>query len=193
MQTQLVSAYPLRSPSGLARAVSPALYCKAVWDQRNNWFIHRAPKWRGSGSCQCQFLFLLHEVRKRFIFTVCSAHFFSIYFMAVELIHNAVFVSTAPWSDSVIHTHTCFLKFFSILVYHRMLNLVPCAVQEDLIVYPSYTRQFASANPKLSTHPFPTPASRPPWQSQVCSLHLSLFLFPRSVHLCHILASTHKW
>ena len=35
---------------------------------------------------------------------------------------------------SYIHTH--FLKiFFSIVVYPRRLNIVPCAVQQDLIVY----------------------------------------------------------
>ena len=27
------------------------------------------------------------------------------------------------------HTHTFFFIFFSILVYHRILNIVPCAIQ----------------------------------------------------------------
>ena len=30
-----------------------------------------------------------------------------------------------------------FCIFFSIRVYHRKLNIIPCAVQEELIVYPS--------------------------------------------------------
>ena len=37
-------------------------------------------------------------------------------------------------SDSVIHTF--FFVFFPIMVYHRILNIVPCATQEDLVAYP---------------------------------------------------------
>ena len=36
--------------------------------------------------------------------------------------------------DSVIYTFR--LLFFSMMVYHRILNIVPCAEQEDLVVYP---------------------------------------------------------
>ena len=39
-----------------------------------------------------------------------------------------------------------------IMVYHRVLNMVPCAVQQDL-VYLSYMWQFASAHPKLRVQP----------------------------------------
>ena len=39
-------------------------------------------------------------------------------------------------SDSVIHTF--FFIFFPIMVYHRILNIVPCATQEDLVAYPSH-------------------------------------------------------
>ena len=36
-----------------------------------------------------------------------------------------------------IYIYTYFLKiFFSIMVYHRMWNIVLCALQEDLGVYP---------------------------------------------------------
>ena len=31
-----------------------------------------------------------------------------------------------------------FFVFFSIMVYHRILNIVPCAIQSDTVVYPSY-------------------------------------------------------
>ena len=31
-----------------------------------------------------------------------------------------------------------FFIFFSILVYHKVLNIVPCAIQQDLVVYPFY-------------------------------------------------------
>ena len=26
--------------------------------------------------------------------------------------------------------------YFSIMVYHRILNIVPCAIEQDLVVYP---------------------------------------------------------
>ena len=31
-----------------------------------------------------------------------------------------------------------YLMLISIMVYHRILNIVPCAILQDLIVYPSY-------------------------------------------------------
>ena len=34
------------------------------------------------------------------------------------------------------HTHKFFFIFFSIMIYHRILNIVPCAIPYDL-VYPS--------------------------------------------------------
>ena len=33
--------------------------------------------------------------------------------------------------------HT-FKKFFSIMVYHKIINIVPCAIQEELVVHPVY-------------------------------------------------------
>ena len=47
--------------------------------------------------------------------------------------------------------------FFSILVYHRMLNIVPCAIQQDLVVYSFSVKYLASADPKLPIHPSPAP------------------------------------
>ena len=43
--------------------------------------------------------------------------------------------------------------FFSIMVCYKILNIVPCAIQQDLVVYPSYIKQFASANPRLPILP----------------------------------------
>ena len=34
---------------------------------------------------------------------------------------------------------------------------MPCAIQYDLVVYPFYIYQFASANPKLPVLPHPLP------------------------------------
>ena len=51
-----------------------------------------------------------------------------IYFIEVQLIHNVVLISAIQQCDSVICIYT-FCIFFSIMVYHRVLNIVPCAVQ----------------------------------------------------------------
>ena len=53
-----------------------------------------------------------------------------------------------------IHTHTFFFIFFSIIVYHSILNIVPCAIHLDLVFYPFHIYWFTSANPK---HPIPSP------------------------------------
>ena len=47
-----------------------------------------------------------------------------------------------------IYIYTFFI-FFSIMVYHRIVNIVRSAIQQDLVVYPFYICQFASTNPKL--------------------------------------------
>jgi len=52
------------------------------------------------------------------------------------LIYNVVFISAVQQSDSVIHMYILFFTFFSIMVSHRILNIVPYALQQDLIVYP---------------------------------------------------------
>lgn len=48
-------------------------------------------------------------------------------------------------------------------VYYRILSIVSCATQWDLVVYPFHIYQFASANPR-----FPTPTlfhpPKCPWQ-----------------------------
>ena len=61
----------------------------------------------------------------------------------MSLTYNAMLISTVQQNDSVIYIlyiyiYTFFVTFFSILVYHRILNIVPCAIQKDLVVYPSY-------------------------------------------------------
>ena len=40
-------------------------------------------------------------------------------------------ISAVQQSDSVIHIF--FFIFFSIMVYHRILSIIPCAVQKDLV------------------------------------------------------------
>ena len=45
-------------------------------------------------------------------------------------------ITTVQQSDSMIHTHTYtfFFIFFSIMFYHRILTVIPCAIQLDLVV-----------------------------------------------------------
>ena len=73
--------------------------------------------------------------------------------------------------------------FFSMMVYYMRVNIL-------IVSYAININQFASANPKLPV--LPPPAPHTPWQPQVCSLCLSLFLLHRYDHLCHILGSTCK-
>ena len=63
------------------------------------------------------------------------------------------------------------------MVYHRRLNIVPCAIQCDLVIYPFYLYYIAPGNPK-STHSHSLP---PPATTKLFSMSVSLFLFCRYV------------
>ena len=52
------------------------------------------------------------------------------------MIYDVVLISALQPSDSVIPICTFFFIFFPIKVYPRILNIVPCAIQWDLVVYP---------------------------------------------------------
>ena len=68
------------------------------------------------------------KVEKKFFF-----FFFFVYlFIQVELTYNIVLISAEQLSDSVIHVYILFI-FFSIIVYHKMLNMVPSAVGQDML------------------------------------------------------------
>ena len=54
----------------------------------------------------------------------------------VELIYNVPISAIQP-QDSFVYRHTFFFIFFSIMVSPRRLNIVPCAVQQDLAVFMS--------------------------------------------------------
>ena len=47
--------------------------------------------------------------------------------------------------------------FLSVMVYHRLLNIVPCAIQYDLVVYSSYIYLFVPTNPQLLNPSLPHP------------------------------------
>lgn len=62
-----------------------------------------------------------------------------VYFLEVQLIYNVVLVSGIQQNDLVIHTYFYILfHSFSIMVYCRVLNIVSCAIQWDLVVHPLY-------------------------------------------------------
>ena len=50
-----------------------------------------------------------------------------------DLIYNVVLVSGIQQNDSVIHIYMYiyifFFRFFSIIGYYKILNIVPCAIQ----------------------------------------------------------------
>ena len=66
---------------------------------------------------------------------------FKIHLIEVQLCNynNVVLVSGVQQNDSVIYTYTYMwlFIFFSIMVYYRILNILPCAIEQDLVVYPS--------------------------------------------------------
>ena len=65
---------------------------------------------------------------------MCSFSQFFKNFIEVWLIYTVKFCCTEK-----IH----FFVFFSLMVYHRLLNIVPCAIQEDIAVSLSYMYLFA--------------------------------------------------
>ena len=60
-------------------------------------------------------------------FLLISKFYFLLFLIEVKLIYN-VSISAVQLRDSVIHTYTFILLFFSIIVYLRILNTVPYAV-----------------------------------------------------------------
>ena len=64
-----------------------------------------------------------------FVVVVCLTHFIYNFFLLTLLIYNVVFISDVQKSDSVTYMCMFFFVFFSIIVYHRILNVVTCSVQ----------------------------------------------------------------
>ena len=72
------------------------------------------------------------------------------------------------------------LIFFSILVYPRMLSIVPNS--RTLFID-------SICNTEVPSIPLPSPLAT----TSLFSLSVSFFLFHNYIHLCHILDSTYKW
>ena len=86
--------------------------------------------------------------------------FVRFWFFLLQLIYNVLSISAIQQSDPVIYiyiyTHILFLTLSSIMFHHKWLDIVLCAVQQDLIAYPLRMQLFASTNPKLPVHPIPS-------------------------------------
>ena len=54
-----------------------------------------------------------------------------------------MFISVIQQNNTILHTYTLFFMLLSFMVYHNILNIVPHAMQWDL-VYPFCVEYFAS-------------------------------------------------
>ena len=53
------------------------------------------------------------------------------------------------------HTHTSLFRFFTIIGYYKILNIVPHAMQQVLVVYLLHIQQCVPVNPKLLIYSSP--------------------------------------
>ena len=97
----------------------------------------------------------------------------------VDLQCYATFCYTAKW----FRIYICFKKFFSIIVYYRILSIVSCAIQEDSVVYPFSIQGFVAANSN----------SAPLGNQSLFSTSVSLSLFYRYVWNLKYDANEPKW
>ena len=81
--------------------------------------------------------------------------------------YNSMLVSGIQQSDSVI--------LFSIMVYYRILNMVSCAIQEDLVVYHSVYNSLHLVTLKSNSLSLLYPL--PQVTAVLLSVSVSLFLF----------------
>ena len=56
--------------------------------------------------------------------------FLNLFFVDIQLIYNVVLISAVQQTDSVVHIYTFFFVdiFFSMMVYPRISNIVPCTM-----------------------------------------------------------------
>lgn len=59
-------------------------------------------------------------------------------FIEVRLIHNVVLIFALRHSDSLLHTHTFFVMFFTVIAYPKIPPIVYSALQWDLAVCPAH-------------------------------------------------------
>ena len=74
------------------------------------------------------------------------------------------------------------------MVYHKILNIVPCAISRTLLFIHSIYNSLHLLIPNSQSFPSSILGNH-----SLFSVSVSLFLFHRYVHLCHISDSTYKW
>ena len=94
----------------------------------------------------------------------------------VQLIYNVVLITAVQQSDSVIHIHSFFKIFFSIIVQHRILNEYSflCYTVGLLFIHCIYRSLYVQ--PQLLTATLPQTPS-PLVATSLVSMYLILFLF----------------
>ena len=126
--------------------------------------------------CDMQDLFILGWellvagwIQFHVLYSVMCTWFFKFILLKYSWFYN-ILISAVQQSDSVIHRYTFFFIFFSIMVYPRILNIAPCAIQEDLVVYPiSIYKSLPLLIP--NSWSIPSPPSIPP------GTHKSVFYY----------------
>ena len=68
------------------------------------------------------------------------------------------------------------------MVYYSILTIVPCAMEQFLVVCLFYVQQFAPANSKLLIYPFPSPSLSP----LVTPKFFFFFLFIKFIYLFNL-------
>ena len=105
--------------------------------------------------------------------------FFNVFYWSIVDLQCCVsFCYVAKWF-SYAYIYTFFFRFFSILLYHRILFSVLYCSKSLLFIHPR-NDSFPSASAKLS-HPLSPLAS-----TSLLSMSVSLLLSRRQVLLCHI-------
>ena len=83
-----------------------------------------------------------------YLFFIFNDLYFSI---IVGLQCSVNFYCTAKWS--VKHIYTFFFLHYPPSYFIMLLDIVPSAIEQDLIAYPLQTQEFASIKPRLPVHP----------------------------------------
>ena len=89
-----------------------------------------------------------------------------------------------------IYIYIFFFIFLSILVYYKIFNKLPVWFSRTLLFIHIISNSLHLLIPNSQSIPTPPPAMA---TTSLFSRSVSLFLFHRYVHLCHILDSTDNW
>ena len=98
------------------------------------------------------------------------------FFIIVDLQCSVKFCCTAKWPHSYIYMYILFLTLSSIMFHLKWSDVVPCAIQQDLIAYPLQMQYFSSTKPQIPVHPIPFP-------SPLANTSLISFFFFLDLHL----------